>query len=243
MQRLIHVLVCAAILGGAAPAPKAVKVERNSATLEFSYSWPAQAAAIAPLDRRFRADLAKAWRSAQATVRDEQKLTRQQKRPFNPQFFAMAWTSAGQSKRLLSLQNQLGEFTGGAHPNSSYGALLWDRVLVREITPVSLFARPGGLAAVTRAVYCKALDVERLKRREGEKLDGMFSECPKLSELAIAPVDQNKDGRFDTIAFVASPYTAGPYVEGDYEISLPVTAAIISALKPQYRQSFAAQRQ
>lgn len=243
MPPLRYVLICATALSAAAPATKGVKIERNSAALEFSYAWPAQAAAIPQLDRRFRADLAKAWRSAQATVREEQRLTRQQQRPFNPQFFSMSWTMAGESKRLLSLLSEHGEFTGGAHPNSSNGALLWDRALAREISPGSLFARPGGLAAATRAAYCKALDAERLKRREGEKLDGMFSECPKFSEVAIAPVDQTKDGRFDTLDFIAAPYTAGPYVEGEYEISLPVTPALVVALKPQYRQSFAPQRQ
>ena len=243
MMRAIALLGCAMLLAGAVPPPKAVKVERNSAALEFSYAWPAEAAAIAPLDRRFRAAMDKAWREARAIVREEQKLTAEQKRPFNPQFYSMAWTNAGQSKRLLSLQSDHGEFTGGAHPNSSYGALLWDRALAREVKLHALFRNPAGLSAATRNAYCKALDAERLKRREGEKLDGDFSACPKFSELAIAPVDSNKDGRFDTIDFVASPYTAGPYVEGEYDISLPVTAALIAALKPHYRAAFEAQRQ
>ena len=118
--------------------------------------------------------------------------------------------------------------------------MLWDRALGREAKLDSLFTRPGGLAAVTRPAYCKALDAERLKRREGEKLDGEFAACPKYADLAIAPVDSDQNGRFDTVDFVASPYIAGPYAEGKYEISLPVTAALTAALKPQYRASFAA---
>lgn len=243
MNRALVLIGSTLLLTGAAPAVKAVEVERNSATLQFTYAWPASAAAIPPLDRRFRAEMDKAWRSARATVREEQKLTREQKRPFNPQFFSNVWTSAGESKRLLSLEGMLGEFTGGAHPNSGNFALLWDRALAREIKLDTLFTRPGAFAAVTRAAYCKGLDAERLKKREGEKLDGMFSECPKYAELAIAPVDGDKDGRFDRLNFVASPYVAGPYVEGEYEIALPVTAALIAALKPQYRASFEAQRQ
>ena len=43
--------------------------------------------------------------------------------------------------------------------------------------------------------------------------------------------------------FVASPYVAGPYVEGEYEVELPVTARLIEALRPEYRESFEAQRQ
>jgi hypothetical protein len=44
------------------------------------------------------------------------------------------------------------------------------------------------------------------------------------------------------ITFHADPYVAGPYAEGDYDISLPVTAEVIAALKPAYRSSFEAQR-
>jgi hypothetical protein len=236
-------IAVALLLTAAAPPPRAVEIERNSAALEFSYSWPAEAAAIPPLDRRFRAAMDKAWREARATVREEQKLTREQKRPFNPQFYSMGWTTAGQSKRLLSLQSDQGTFTGGAHPNRSHSALLWDRALGREITVVSLFVAAAGLAAATRTAYCAALDAERLKRREGEKLGGEFDQCPKYADLAISPGDGDKDGRFDRLDFVASPYVAGPYVEGEYEISLPVSASLIAALKQPYRASFEAQRQ
>ena len=41
---------------------------------------------------------------------------------------------------------------------------------------------------------------------------------------------------------VADPYVAGSYAEGRYEIRLPVTAAFVAALKPEYRASFEAQR-
>jgi len=237
------IVATALLLTAAAPAPRAVKIERDSATLSFSASWPVEAAAIPALDRRFRADTDKAWREARATVVAEQKLTKEQKRPYNPQSYLMAWTKAGQSKRLLSLQNEHFTFTGGAHPNTDYGALLWDRALGREVTPASLFATAGGLAAKTRTAYCAALDAERLKRRQGVKLDGEFGECPKYAELAISPTDGDKDGRFETLDFVASPYTAGAYAEGEYEISLPVTPALIAAMKPPYRASFETQRQ
>ena len=46
---------------------------------------------------------------------------------------------------------------------------------------------PAGFETVTRQVYCRALDAERKKRRQGEELGAMFGECPKYSDLAIAP--------------------------------------------------------
>ena len=141
------------------------------------------------------------------------------------------WETVGQTARLLSLEESIGSFTGGAHPNRGYAALLWDRRANREIAVTALFLKATSFAALTRKAYCGALDKERLKKREGEKLDRMFSDCPKYSELAIAPVDRNKNGRFETLRFVAGPYVAGPYVEGEYEMTLPVTSQLIAAIR------------
>ena len=47
---------------------------------------------------------------------------------------------------------------------------------------------------------------------------------------------------FDRIGILVAPYEAGPYAEGDYEITLPVTDAVIAAVKPEYRPSFASRR-
>ncbi len=237
-------LVAAALLFAAAAAAKPVKVEHDSAALEFSYEWPSEAAAIPALDRRFRADLEKAYHEALANGRDDQKLYQAQQREGAQDFYSMAWTNAGETSRLLSLQNELSTFTGGAHPNTSYDALIWDRKLERQTSMDALFAGAPRLSALTRKTYCRALDEERAKRREGQKLDlPEFNACPKYSDLAIAPVDGNKNGRFDAIDFVASPYLAGPYVEGEYVIKVAVTSKLIAALKPEFRSSFEAQRQ
>jgi hypothetical protein len=237
------VIFAAALLTGTALPAAPVKIERDSKALEFSYAWPAEAAAVPVLDRRFRSDLDKALKEALANAREDEALARKQKRPFNPHVFSMQWTAAGQTPRLLSLQNQLGTFEGGAHPLTTYNSLLWDRSLNRQVGVGDIFSRPGVFAGLTRTVYCRALDKERLKRRQGDKLGGEFDECPKYADLAIAPVDKGKDARFDAIQFVASPYVAGPYVEGEYVIQLPVTRQWIAAMKPAYRASFEAQRQ
>jgi hypothetical protein len=68
----------------------------------------------------------------------------------------------------------------------------------------------------------------------------MFDECPKLDEIAIVPTDKDGNGHFERLILTASPYVAGPYVEGSYEIDLGVTVDVISALKSEYRASFEA---
>ena len=241
MKRGLAILVA---LSATAASTVPHKVVRDTPALDFRYEWSPEAVAIPQLDLRFYADAKKALAEAQKNAREDQLLAKQQKRDFNQHDYSMQWTTAGQTPRLLSLQSNLGSFEGGAHPNTSYGALLWDREAKREIKIESLYLRPGAFAALTRTRFCAALDAERNKRRAGQKLDlPDFNACPKYSELAIALVDKNKNARFDSIEFVASPYVAGPYVEGEYEIALPVTSQLIAGIKPDYRSSFERQRQ
>ena len=117
-------------------------------------------------------------------------------------------------------------------------------MLLERFGPTSEWAKQQkNREGLTRSLYCKKLDAERRKRRQGEKIGGMFDDCPKYAELAIAAVDRDKDRRFDHIRFTASPYVAGPYAEGEYQIELPVTRQLMAALKPAYRASFEPQRQ
>lgn len=235
---LIGSLLCIAAAGS-----QAVKITRKSVLLDFTYGWPVEAAAISPLESKLRAQMTKRYQEAIANAEEDQAAARQQRRPYNKDFFLMQWSTAGQTSRLLSLQGELSTFMGGAHPNTGYNALLWDRRLNKEISLSALLTGRANLAALMRRAYCKALDEERFKRRQGEKFGGEFDQCPKFKDLAIAPSDPNRNGRFDTIDLVASPYVAGPYAEGEYEISLPVTAKLIAALKPGYRTSFELHRQ
>ena len=240
MKRKIAV-IAVLTLTAATSAPH--KVVRNTIGLDFSYQWPAEAAAIPALDARLYKEAKAKLAEAQNDALDDQAAAREQKREFHQHEFSMRWTMAGQTARLLSLQSQLGTFSGGAHPNTVYGALLWDRRPNRQVSVGALFLQADAFSALTRIRYCAALNAERRKRRQGEDLGGSFDQCPKFSDLAIAPADTNKDGRFDTMEFVASPYVAGPYVEGEYEISVPVTSHLINAIRPEYRNSFARHRQ
>jgi hypothetical protein len=231
---------------GSPPAAKAarpVSVEENGEALDFAYAWPAEAAAIPALDRRFREDMAKAKTEALGNARADMAMAKQDGREFHAHEFSRNWSRAGQSARLLSLASKTDFFTGGAHPNHGVDSLLWDRSAGREIGTADLFEPPTRFAELVSFRFCQALDAERARRRGGEQLEGEFAACPSLSDLAIVPTDGDGNGRFEAIRLVAAPYVAGPYAEGEYDVPLSVTAELIAAMKPEFRQSFELQRQ
>jgi hypothetical protein len=53
----------------------------------------------------------------------------------------------------------------------------------------------------------------------------------------LVPV--SSDGKLiDAIKVVIAPYSAGPYAEGNYEVRLPVDAAMRKAIKTEYQDAF-----
>ena len=227
------------------PPPPAVpfKLAEENELIDFSYSYPVEAAGIPALAQGLQSDMARIKAEAVGFATEDRASAAEMDRPFHGHYLHKSWTSAGDSTRLLSLVATTESFTGGAHGNSGFSVLLWDRRSGVDIPFASIFRDPDALGTATRTPYCRALDVERLKRRAGEVWEGQFSECPKASELVIAPSDEDDDRRFDHIRFLAGPYVAGPYAEGEYEISLPISADLLAALKPEFRSSFARQRQ
>jgi hypothetical protein len=141
---------------------------------------------------------------------------------------------------LLSLRTDVGSYTGGAHGNHGTKGLLWDRAGAREVLVASLFAEPSNMDRLLIQRWCDALNAEREKRRGEPVGNGTFDDCPRFDDLAVIPSDKNRNGRFDNILIVASPYVAGPYAEGEYEIELSVTPDLLAALKDEFRGDFEA---
>ena len=232
-----------ALLFAANAEARDVKTEHSNALLKFTYEWPREASADRRLDALLRAKAAAEWRDRLAGEEDNRKEDEKQNFPFRQGYDTFYWQTAGQTHRLLSLQGAgLAMSSGMAHPEHWNEALLWDRRARKQISLESLFRNQASFAPLTRSAYCAALAKEQQKRLERAG-GGDPDPCPKYTDLTIAPADKNKDGRFDSIDFVAPPYVAGFYALGEFVISLPVTATIVRAIKPEHRPSFKAQRQ
>jgi hypothetical protein len=221
------------------PLAKAFSLEEDNDLYGFKYSWSAEAAAVPELEALFRKDMGKLKAELIESARDDRKARAESGSEYHPHSAQRSHETAGQSERLLSLESTFWGFTGGAHGMGTTGSLLWDRALARQIQ-VSDLLRPGtSWTGAIRQPFCVLLDREREKRRgEPVRRDEMFGECPKYGDVTVLLRDSDDNHRFDRIDVTADQYVAGPYAEGPYEVSLPITAAMIERLKPEYRLSF-----
>ncbi len=137
----------------------------------------------------------------------------------------------------LSLSGAVSTYAGGAHPNSAFASLLWDRAAQTERSPLDLFRSQQSFENAIAARFCAMLDAERGERR-GEPVvrdaDDYFTACPRVADVTVLLGSSNGE-TFDRVTILVMPYVAGPYAEGSYEFDLAVDAALRDAVKPAYR--------
>jgi len=229
--------------GADAPAPQEVAFTDNAkqgeATRDFAYTWPAAVSAIPQLARRLAgerdrllAEQKVEWAGALKEFAGEDCggcVTRD---------FAKTWQVVANLPRFLSLSASFSAYTGGAHGNYGTAALVWDRSAKRAFDPKTMFRSPAALQEALGPAWCKALKAERQKRLGESYTDDGFFACPPVKDLALLLGSSDRK-RFNRIGLIADPYVAGSYAEGQYEVTLPVTAQVLAAVKPAYRSAFA----
>lgn len=209
----------------------------------FEYSWPGAAGRIPGLRDELDKRMSDARTELAARAEEERKYAAENDFPYRKHSSGTAWRVVTDMPGWLSLSAEGYTFSGGAHGMTFFDTLLWDKEANRLREPVSLFSSPVDLRETIRPAFCDLLDKERAKRRGGvvDRGSGTFNECIDPADSTVILGSSN--GRtFDRIGVLVGPYAAGPYAEGTYEITLPVTRDIIDAVKPAYRDSFSIRR-
>ncbi|MFC0588420.1 DUF4163 domain-containing protein [Novosphingobium aquiterrae] len=228
----------------ATSAGSAMAVSEKNDLYEFDYAWPAAAGGIPALKAWLEGDLAAQKAKLIEGAKAWQTETKKGGFPYHAYAHSTKWQVVTDLPGWLSLSAQRWEYTGGAHGNPFFGALLWDKAADKRRAALDLFTSPAALSAAIRGPFCDALDRQREKRRGGTiKRDSgdPFSECldPVKSVLILGSSDK---AHFTRIGVLVGPYEAGPYAEGNYEVTVPVTDAVLKVVRPEYRTAFAAGR-
>ena len=227
-----------------APMASARTVKEESELYEFAYVYPAAAAAIPALKTQLDADLDKQKAELVADATKARQDAKKDGYPYRTYSRGYDWKVVTDTPGWLSLSSMVSTYTGGAHPNYWFDTILWDKQAGQRREPKDMFVSKEALAKAIQPEFCRQIDQQRAKKR-GEPVkrgsDDFFSDC--LDPTAYVVILGSSNGKaFDRIGILVPPYEAGPYAEGDYEATIPVTAAILETLKPEFRSSFVAAR-
>jgi hypothetical protein len=222
----------------------AKSVAESNDVWDFKYAYPAQAGRIAPLRAMLDSRQEKALADLKREAIDGRAAADEAGFPFHAYALMVEWKTVTDLPDWLSLSSEIYSFSGGAHGNTGFDTLLWNKRTNKALEPIALFVSSDALQAAVSDAFCVALNKQREARR-GEPVDpskdDWMNTCPKISETTVI-LGSSNSRTFDRVGFLIDPYTAGPYVEGTYEVTLPVTKAILTAVKPEYAQSFTATR-
>lgn len=226
-----------------APVPGTAQFTDNAkqgeAGRDFSYAWPAKVSAVPALTLRFTAE-------RDALLAEQKADWEESLREFAGsdcfgcvnRSFEKTWEVVADLPRFLSLSASFYAYTGGAHGNGAYDALVWDREAEAAFDPKAMFRSPEALQSALGEAWCKALKAERQQRLGPDYSDDGFFQCPPVADLTVL-VGSSDNKAFNRIGLLAAPYVAGSYAEGTYEVTLPVTPAVLAAIRPEYRAAFA----
>lgn len=222
----------------------AVAVSEDNDVYTFEYSFPAEAGNIPRLRALLLERMKQVREEHIAMAIDARADADSSGYPFNPYGSSTGWQVVADLPNWLSLSADYWTFTGGAHGNSAFGTLLWDKRAGVARDPLSLFTSAAALQGATQTEFCELLDLQRAEKR-GEPVvreeGNWMNECIGLDSVTVVLGSSNRR-TFDRIGFLVPPYNAGPYVEGSYEVTLPVGKAILETVKPEYKAAFSAVR-
>jgi hypothetical protein len=151
----------------------------------------------------------------------------------------ISWTITADTPHLLSAHESWFDYTGGAHPNHGSIALLWD---VERDTPIprSEMFLPSADQAKLDTALCAAIRAAKAQRPGSAAISqdaGAWS-CPKWSDSNFVFAPSTAPGKIGGLVFLYDPYVLGPYVEGDYQVSVP-QSVFRDALAPAWADDFA----
>lgn len=215
-------------------------IEHHDKDLDFTWTAAPQTITQPKLLVELRADANHELAQARAAAGSD-RAARPSDAPFFKHIYNQEWSRAADTPQLLVLGSTLDTFTGGAHGMYSFASAIWDKTDGRLIRASQLFEDwPRARDALT-AVYCKALDAERKRRRPQPLASGSFTDCPAIERQTLLPTGDT-DGRITALKVQIGPYEAGPYSEGNYELTLDLPPAVVALVKPAYRDAFGYKR-
>lgn len=158
---------------------------------------------------------------------------------------ALRWDAPVETARLVSSDGLFWSFTGGAHGNPGFHAILWDRQARREVKPAELFRADADLTKLDRAL-CDAINVAKAARGgdqawdpapyRGEQGEDLWA-CPQALETPFSLAPGDTASKAGGLVFLIGPYIVGPYAEGVYTAVVPA-AAFSALLSPDWADQF-----
>lgn len=214
------------VLAAAATAAFAADFDHTdkSPLYEARLHVPESAMAIAPLRDR----ILSLYKKDVAEVRDDAKDDSEGNKSFHPYLLDTHWRTTFENGVVLSLSAEVYADTGGAHPNSDFETLVWDKRHARAVPLPALFA-PGQAKPALQVIAKAATDawtreyIRKSGQKPGPETDlasqGIGPDPAKLANYAL--IYAAGETKANGLLILYGSGTAWPNVLGDFRLAIP----------------------
>jgi Deacetylase PdaC len=248
-NHMVMILVTVAATNAAQAKEKTIDFKDKGPGYEADFTYPAHLKSIPALNNYMKKEQADLFQETKAAAKDVEELISERIKSGDNMAVIdrqQNWQTIANLPGYVSLSVSWYTYDGGAHGLYGTGAKIWDKKAGKAVDPISLFVSKKAFDAEIQTRFCDKLDSERSSRRDGEKVDRSKADdwtqaCPTPSDYVVL-IGSSNGKTFDRMAVYVGPYGAGPYSEGAYEIDMPMTAKLVAAVKPQYRNAFSVKK-
>lgn len=217
----------------------APNVKESNDLVEFAYAYPREAATIPDLAAWLASDRATKRDALIAAARRDKAAAEKAGFLYHAHSHLQTWQRVTSTPRFLSLSAEIQTYAGGAHGMTGFETLLWDRNRAKRLKPLDLFTSGEAFDAAIRDRFCAG--IKRAKAAKGirreEAPESPFAQCPPASGQTVWL--GSSDGRYlDRMTIAIAPYEIGAFAEGSYRINVPVTGALVGAVKDEFKRDF-----
>lgn len=153
-----------------------------------------------------------------------------------------SWEYAAKAGGVVSLIGQRYTFTGGAHGNTIFDAVI-ARSSGEKLKLDDMFKLDKSPSPALAIGVCEAIKAAKREKNSPMEINDAPIVCagpkanPELSQVTYALAPSSTPGKFGGVYAIFQTYTLGPYVDGAYIV--PVQQGVFAEdLKPEFKPLF-----
>lgn len=207
-----------------ADLPRRFLVETD--LLEADIRIPDEVFVVAPiLARRLVDEAEAALETAKQTAEAHRSLD---PKTFHPHALRMSWQVTGAAGPLISLEQFVYDFSGGAHPSFATHGLIYSTERQEGLSLSDLLINPEGAVNAHMDSILDVLVVQKMAAGvspgaedmvRGELSDVVTADM--ILSSAVSLVDATAPGKFGGYVVHFAPYEIGSFAEGAYHVTIP----------------------
>lgn len=143
----------------------AMQMEEETDRYRFSYSWPSEVGGEPELGASLKEQMATSRKEIIDQANEAYDDASENDYPYYEHYLSVEWKTVTSLPQFLSLSANIATYGGGAHGNSGFASLIWDKKNDEAMDGLEMFSSSQALEKALAPRFCIMLNAQRTQRR------------------------------------------------------------------------------